>query len=71
VPEGLDFDSVQEWLRQAFVAGNVSADLEGGFPRYVWARVTDQVYEARLTNSGLGQYKGYPLNDHEAPRWLS
>jgi hypothetical protein len=48
----------------------VSARFEGDYPCYAWARVGDQVYEARLTNSGLGQYKGYPIRPDEAPRWL-
>jgi hypothetical protein len=70
-PRGLNFDDVLAWLRAAFSAGDVSASLDGTFPRYAWARVEGQVYEARLSNSGLGSYKGYPIADHEAPRWLS
>ena len=50
--------------------GSVSAVLDGDFPRYAWKRVDDRVYEARLSNAGLGQYKGYPIKDHEAPGWL-
>ena len=69
-PRGLDFDEVLSWLRAAFGAGNVSADLDGVFPKYAWARVDGRVYEARLSNSGLGQYKGYPITDDEAPRWF-
>jgi hypothetical protein len=69
-PRGLDFDDVAAWLREAVTEGSVSAALEGEFPRYVWKRVGDQVYEARLSNSGLGQYKGYPIKDYEAPGWL-
>lgn len=69
-PRGLDFDKVREWLREAVRTGDVSATLDGDFPRYVWKRVGTQVYEARLSNAGLGQYKGYPIQDHEAPGWL-
>lgn len=50
--------------------GSVSALFDGDYPRYVWKRVEGRVYEARLSNSGLGQYKGYPIEDHEAPGWL-
>jgi hypothetical protein len=32
-PRGLDFDDVTEWLRKAVSEGNVSAALEGEFPR--------------------------------------
>jgi hypothetical protein len=69
-PRGLNFDEVAGWLREAVNEGSVSAALEGDFPRYAWKRVGDQVYEARLCNSGLGQYKGYPIKSNEAPGWL-
>jgi hypothetical protein len=69
-PRNLNFDEVLEWLRSAVREGSVSAALEGGFPRYVWRRVEGRVYEGRLSNSGLGEYKGYPIEDFEAPGWL-
>jgi hypothetical protein len=69
-PRDLNFDEVLEWLRLAVREGTVSAALDGDFPRYAWRRVGSQVYEARLSNSGLGQYKGYPIEDYEAPSWL-
>jgi len=70
-PRNLDFDKVLGWLQRAIRARYISADFEGGFPRYVWTRVEGRVYEARLSNSGLGAYKGYPIHDHESPEWLS
>lgn len=70
-PRGLDFAEVESWLKETIEAGNVSADTENDFPRYAWARIRGRVYEARLSNSGLGQYKGYPIHDHEAPEWLT
>ena len=69
-PRGLDFDEVETWLKKAVARGDVSADVIGDFPRYAWTRVEGRCYEARLSNSGLGQYKGYPINDYEAPGWL-
>jgi hypothetical protein len=69
-PRGLDFAEVEVWLRDAVREGSVSAVLEGEFPRYAWKRVGARVYEARLSNAGLGQYKGYPIEEHEAPGWL-
>lgn len=69
-PRRLDFAAVEEWLRAAVRAGNVSADFDGDFPRYAWTRVDGQTYEARLSNSGLGSYKGYPIHDYESPSWL-
>jgi hypothetical protein len=70
-PRGLDFGDVVQWLRDAVRDCQVSAQLDGDFPRYAWRRVEGQVYEARLSNSGLGQYKGYPIQGDEAPGWLS
>jgi hypothetical protein len=69
-PRGLDFDNVLEWLRDAVRECCLSATMEGDYPRYAWKRVEGQVYEARLSNSGLGQYKGYPIQEFEAPGWL-
>jgi hypothetical protein len=69
-PRGLDFDEVLDWLRSAVRAGDVSAAFDGNFPRYVWARIGERTYEARLSNPGLGGYKGYPIHDYEAPGWL-
>mgnify|MGYP000700245894 CR=1 FL=1 len=50
--------------------GAVSANFEGSFPRYAWFKNEGVVYEARLINRELGQYKGYPLNDDEWPAEL-
>lgn len=58
------------WLRAAIRNGRVSELFEGDFPRYVWHRQDDVVYEARLVNSAAGQYKGYPLNTDEWPTGL-
>lgn len=55
------------WLRNAIRRGAVGDFWEGDFPRYVWYKADNQVYEARLTNRGLGEYKGYPLERHEWP----
>jgi hypothetical protein len=52
-------------LRLAITNGRVSVNWEHGYPRYVWHLDGDVLYEARLTNSGNGEYHGYPLED----RW--
>jgi hypothetical protein len=52
-------------LRAAIVEARVSMRWEHGYPRYVWHLDGDVLYEARLTNSGAGEYHGYPLED----RW--
>lgn len=70
-PKELSSATAVAWLRSAVRDRRVSAAFEGDFPRYVWARVDDDVYEARLTNSDQGQYKGYPILPNEAPGWLS
>ena len=61
---------VTRWLRKAIRHGSVSAYWEGDFPRYVWHKEGDIVFEARLVNQVRGQYKGYPLNPEEWPRNL-
>lgn len=51
------------WLKEAIRSGNVSGPWENGFPRYVWTRKANSVFIARLTNQGLGHYKGWPVTD--------
>lgn len=58
---------ITRWLRSAIESGLVSELFESGFPRYVWHREGDVLFEARLVNSGNGEYKGYPLNRDEWP----
>jgi hypothetical protein len=51
-------------LRLAITDGRVSMVWEHAFPKYVWHLHEDGVfYEACLTNSGNGEYHGYPLED--------
>lgn len=50
-------------LRAAIREGRVSPVWEHGFPRHVWHLEGDVLYEARLTNSGNGEYHAYPLED--------
>ena len=61
---------VTKWLREAIRSGNFSALWEGDFPRYVWHKEEEVVFEARLVNQGTGEYKGYPLNPEEWPQGL-
>lgn len=62
-----DAEVVTGWLRSAIRRGVVSASWNGDFPRYVWHKQDDTVFEARLVNSGDGSYKGYPLSTDEWP----
>ena len=65
-----DKEVVEDWLRSAIRRGAVGAPWEGGFPRYVWRMEGDTVFEGRLVNKGLGEYKGYPLDRDEWPRGI-
>lgn len=58
------------WLQAGIRRGYVGAPWEGDYPRYVWHKVGDVVYEARLINRENGQYKGYPLRPEEYPQGL-
>ena len=58
-------DEATRVLRLAIMEGRVSMIWEHGYPRHVWHLDGDVLYEARLTNSGNGEYHAYPLED----RW--
>lgn len=70
-PKLADQAELTGWLREALTAGSFGGLWEGDFPRYVWCRRGDVVYEGRLVNSGLGEYKGYPLAPDEWPEGLA
>jgi len=61
---------VEGWLREAIRRGAVGEPCEGEYPRYVWYKEGDALYEGRLVNRGRGEYKGYPLEDDEWPRGI-
>ena len=58
---------IQRWLRHAFEVSCFGGPWEGDFPRYAWCKIGDTVYEARLMNRTLGQYKGWQLELDEWP----
>jgi hypothetical protein len=62
-----DPEPITEWLRTAVRKGAFGKLWEGGFPRYLWYKDGEVLYEGRLVNRGLGQYKGYPLERDEWP----
>jgi hypothetical protein len=61
-------DEINRWLKAAILAGHFSAYWDHNhFPRYVWHREGDRVFEARAVNPGQGSYKGYELKQGEWP----
>lgn len=62
-----DAAEITLWLRSAIQKGAVGTFWEGSFPRYVWYKDGDTVYEGRLINRESGEYKGYPLQPDEWP----
>ena len=65
-PEYLQRDPalVQRWLEDAVRQG-CFGEFQGGFPRRVWRRVGEIVFEARQGTPGSGEYHGYPLEPHQ------
>jgi hypothetical protein len=64
-------EEITRWLRTAIGKGAVGRLWEGDFPRYVWYKDGNVVYEGRLINHELGEYKGYPLEQNEWPPEIS
>ena len=60
---------IQQWLRDAVRSGRVGA-WDGGYPRYVWHREGDILFEARHGSPGSGEYHGYPLEPSQTVRGL-
>lgn len=63
-------DRIEGWLRDAVRAGNTGV-WDRGFPRYLWHREGDTVFEARENSPGSGCYHGYPLTDEQRVQGLS
>ena len=55
------------WVRNAIAKGNAGGFMEGAYPRYVWHRDGERLFEGRLTNRDRGEYKGYPIGCDEGP----
>ncbi len=70
-PRDVTTAQAEGWLREALAAGDVGGPWDDRpFPQYVWKRVGDRVFEARLTNAEQGWFKAYPLDKSEWPRWI-
>lgn len=57
-------------LQRAISMGHVDPVCENSFPRKVWCRINNEIFEGRLTNREQGVYKGYPITSDELPRHL-
>ncbi len=62
-----DLDRNTEALRRGILKRCTSSVFEGGFPKYVWTWLDDDLYEARHINGPQGTYKGYKLTPPELP----
>ena len=63
-----DLDANTETLRRAIELRCVGADFENGFPKYVWAWVEGELWEARHIRGPIGTYKAYgPLESVDFP----
>ena len=60
---------VEEWLRDAIRTGRTGAWI-GGYPRYVWRREGEIVFEARQGSPRSDQYHGYPLEPEQQVQGL-
>lgn len=69
-PSFTDPEPITAWLRAAIESGHVGGPWEGRFPRYVWSRRGETVYEGRLVNREQGECKGYGLEEGEWPAGL-
>ena len=59
----------ERWLKEAVRAGQTGV-WERGYPRNVWYRRDETLYEARQGSPGSGEYHGYPLLPSEGVRGL-
>jgi hypothetical protein len=69
-PKRWSDDDATRALREAIARGDVSDAWEEGFPRYVWHRDGNTLYEARHTRGPGGSYHAYPIEIIQAPLGL-
>ncbi|HVX83519.1 MAG TPA: hypothetical protein VH253_01755 [Phycisphaerae bacterium] len=61
---------IESWLKAAIRQGHFAGLWEGGFPRYVWRREGEVIFEGRLIDGKAGHYKGYPLAPEQSVKGL-
>ena len=69
-PRGWGDDEATDAIREAIRRGNVSENWEDSFPRYVWHRDGEVLYEARHTRGPSGSFHAFPIEEIQAPRGL-
>ena len=62
---------IQQWLKDAILAGQFGRFWLAGFPKYVWHREGTTVFEGQLMRPyERGGYKGYPLEPDQKVQGL-
>ena len=64
----IDWAAISNALAEGVRRGCISEATEQRFPKYVWAWLGGDLYEARHLNGFAGKYKGYRLEPPEYPR---
>jgi hypothetical protein len=59
-------EQVKGWLTEA-IQNKTFSSLRGTFPACIWHRVGNDVFEAKQTIPGKGEYHGFPLEEYEVP----
>ena len=62
-----DFKGLTEQLRASIKDGIVSEIFESGFPKYVWGKMNNKIYEARHIGAPAGRYKGWSIEPASYP----
>ena len=54
------------WVQTAINAGQCRFSQEDkNFPKWIWHEADGQIWMGYLVNDGLGQYKGWPIDEVE------
>jgi hypothetical protein len=64
-PAKWTFEAANRALKEAVRMGYISTEASNGFPRRIWYRDGETLYEARLSNAGSGEYHAYPFSSRQ------
>lgn len=66
------FEAANRALKEGVRMGYISMETSNGFPRRIWYKDGDVLYEARLSNAANGEYHAYPFSSRrEWPKALT